>query len=220
MVLALPALAAAVAVVLEALLMAILIALIICAILYLLYVVIKYIAEWVSTTAPPMTPTWDDAIPVPSPPVAIPQEEVEPVPIPVPIPIEIPDTKTKPKEKNRDKNIWNVYDLHFNVPAQGRYYNRGEGYEPRPRMYKVGDIYKYGITSFKTVYLRYLIIQEIFPTDKGEYILNQLKDAILAPHQWYLANVTRNKANQKEVQLIDTYVSKHGELPPGNTFRG
>lgn len=198
--------------------------LIIACVIYLALVVwIKWVQEH-PITFPSFSRTWDDypvtIPPIPAPPQTRPAPSpaipAPPVAVPIDEPIAIP--RTKPRTRNRDKGIWNVYDLHFLRPATGRNYIRGKGYTRRS--YFVGDIYKYGITSFKKTYLRYLIIQKIFPSDKGEYILEELNNKILGPFEWYLSNVIYSEANAEEVRLIEAYVAKYGEFPPGNTFKG
>jgi len=218
MVLALPALAAAVAVVLEALLMAILIALIICAILYLLYVVIKYIAEWVSTTAPPMTPTvddtWDDAIPYPPPAIPWPENGLEKI---------NPQVLDKVKELLKTialtealtRGPWNVYDVHVSVAGKYRDYTRGQGHVIIPL--SVGEIYKYGITKKASVLARYAEAMKHANNDKDQYIYGLLNTGLLAPLEWYLFRYNYAVARALENALISGYVALKGKFPPGNT---
>jgi len=181
----------------------------------LLFVTTATVAYVTYETTPPIrwsTPSWDrtweetPVMPITAPPVAIP----------------ITDTKTKPKAiPRREQDIYNVYDLHFIQPSQARYYTFGEGYEVRNKIYKIGDIYKYGLTSMPTTYLRYLVWSRRTGSDKEEYILDLLTRKILSPKEWYLKKrTTYVKANNKEVDLIKRYETKHGELPPANTFYG
>lgn len=176
----------------------------------------KIMWDYVVTTPTSITPpaAVDDVLPLPivAPPGTIPLEETKPITIAPPI------TTTKPRTRKRDKDDYNVYDLHVGMPGIFRNYAWGEGFtETRLNM---GAIWKYGLTSFKSVYARYLVISKLYPSEKEYYILDKLTDAYLIPKQWYLQNVNYANANIREVELIDAYVSAHGKFPPGNTFRG
>lgn len=172
----------------------------------------KVIWEYVTTppiTAPP--PAVDEELPKPVlPPIDIPGT------IPIAPPISIPTTK--PRTRRREKDIYNVYDLHVGAPGLMRNYTFGAGFANEFMF--TGAIWKYGLTSFKSVYARYLVIFQLHKSDKDEYILLSLSSGKLLPFEWYLQNVNYAAANAEEVSLIDTYMATHGKLPPGNTFRG
>lgn len=173
---------------------------------------------WEYVTAPPITvppPAIDEDLPKPvPPPVDIPVDE--PIPIPIAPPIPIP--QTKPRTRRRQKNIYNVYDLHVGMPGLMRNYTFGAGFVNQFML--SGAIWKYGLTSFKSVYSRYLVIFQLYQGDKDEYILLSLSSGKLLPYEWYLQNVNYATASAEEVALIDAYIATHGKLPPGNTFRG
>ncbi|OXG09328.1 hypothetical protein BC749_101773 [Flavobacterium araucananum] len=176
----------------------------------------KIMWDYVVTIPTSITPpaAVDDVLPLPivAPPGTIPLEETKPITIAPPI------TTTKPRTRKRDKDDYNVYDLHVGRPGYFRDYTWGAGHTET--LLNIGAIWKYGLTSFKSVYARYLIISELYPNEKESYILLKLTALQLLPKQWYLQNASYATANVREVELIDTYVSAHGKLPPGNTFRG
>lgn len=166
--------------------------------------------EWatlraVTVTIPPPAIDW----PIPKAPAILRNE---------PIAISVADTKVKLKTKRREKDIYSVYDIHVGIPAGYRVYTRGQGY--KYKRLSMGEIYKYGLTSFKSVYLRYLIISIAFNIDKDKYILRRLAQLKFFPKEWYLQNVNYDKAHAKEVQLINSYAIRHGKYPPGNTIKG
>lgn len=174
--------------------------------------------EWatlrsVKVTIPP--PAVDRPWPIPKE-RTIPKDE--PIPKDVSIPIAISTTKVKSKTKRKEKDIFSVYDIHVNVPGYYREYTWGKGHIDT--YLNMGNIYKYGLTSFASVYLRYSIIYGKYKLDKELYILTNLGILAFLPKEWYLHNVNYEKAHDKEVQLIDSYAIKHGKYPPGNTFRG
>ncbi|WP_241282652.1 hypothetical protein [Chryseobacterium timonianum] len=173
---------------------------------------------WEFVTAPPVTappPTVDEELPKPvPPPVDIPIDE--PITVPIAPPISVP--QTKPRTRRREKDIYNVYDLHVGTPGLMRNYTYGAGFVNQFMM--SGAIWKYGLTSFKSVYARYLVIFQLYHGDKDEYILNSLTSGKLLPKEWYVQNVNYATANAEEVSLIDAYVATHGKFPAGNTFRG
>lgn len=176
----------------------------------------KIMWDYVVTTPTSITPpaAVDDVLPLPivAPPGTIPQEETKPITIAPPI------TTTKPRTRKRDKDDYNVYDLHVGAPGVFRDYTWGAGHT-QTRL-NMSAIWKYGLTSFKSVYVRYLIISELYPSEKESYILLKLTALQLLPKQWYLQNASYTNANVREIELIDTYVSTYGKFPPGNTFRG
>lgn len=176
----------------------------------------KIMWDYVVTTPTSITPpaAVDDVLPLPivGPPGTIPLEETKPITIAPPI------TTTKPRTRKRDKDDYNVYDLNVGTPGRFREYTWGAGYI-QTRLSKKA-IWKYGLTSFTSVFARYLIISKIYPSDKEEYILDQLSHLRLLPKQWYLQNASLTNANTREVELIDDYVITYGKFPPGNTFRG
>lgn len=176
----------------------------------------KVIWEFVSSPAiPAPPPAIDEDLPKPVPPaVDIPLDE--PITVPVAPPITVP--QVKPRTRRREKDIYNVYDLHVGIPGLMRNYTFGAGFVNQFMM--SGAIWKYGLTSFKSVYARYLVIFQLYHGDKDEYILNNLSSGKLLPYEWYLQNVNYATANAEEVSLIDAYTATHGKLPPGNTFRG
>lgn len=189
--------------------------------LYTLFVIGKAIWEWTQSfrEAPPLYPPITDREIPRIQPQDIPINEPLVRPIPIPIPIAIPDTKVKPRRRNRDKDIWNVYDVHIVVPDEYREYNFGVGYSDK--FLSVGQIYKYGITSFPRVILRYTILYGAFEGDKDKYLMENLASVKMAAKEWYLSKVKKIKAQEKEGQLIDAYRASHlGEYPPGNTKRG
>lgn len=175
----------------------------------------KIMWDYVVTTPIVVPPAAvDEVLPLPivAPPVVIPLEETKPITIAPPI------TTTKPRTRKRDKDIYNVYDLHVGVPGLFRDYTWGAGHTET--LLNIGAIWKYGLTSFKSVYARYLIISQLYSNEKESYILENLSNLKLLPKQWYLQNASYTNANMREVELIDAYVSTHGKFPPGNTFRG
>ena len=170
--------------------------------------------EWatlraVTVTIPPPAIDW---------PWPIPKERTIPKDEPIAIPIAISTTKVKPKTRRREKDIYSVYDIHVNIAGFYREYTRGQGY--KKTFLNIGNIYKYGLTSLKSVYLRYSIISELYDLDKERYIFDKLSYFFFLSKEWYLHNVNYALANAKEVQLIDSYAIRHGKYPPGNTFRG
>lgn len=170
--------------------------------------------EWatlraVTVTIPPPAIDW---------PWPIPKERTIPKDEPIAIPIAISTTKVKPKTRRREKDIYSVYDIHVNIAGFYREYTRGQGY--KKTFLNIGNIYKYGLTSLKSVYLRYSIISELYHLDKERYIFDKLSYFFFLSKEWYLHNVNYAIANAKEVQLIDSYAIRHGKYPPGNTFRG
>lgn len=174
--------------------------------------------EWatlrsIKVTIPP--PAVDRPWPIPKE-RTIPKDE--PIPKDVSKPIAISTTKVKSKTRRREKDIYNVYDVHVNVPGTYREYTRGQGFINTYLI--MGNIYKYGLTSLESVKLRYLIISDRYNLEKEQYILRNLNSLAFLPKEWYLHNVNYAKAHDKEVQLIDSYAIKHGKYPPGNTFRG
>jgi len=175
----------------------------------------KVVWEYV-TTAPPIVlppPAAEDVLPSPVlPPLTVPIEGTKPIDIPTTI------TKPRTRTRNRDKDIWKVYDLHVGLPGLFRDYTRGLGFKNISLLSKA--IWKYGITSMPSVYIRYLVISQKFNDDKEIYILDMLSKAKLLPKEWYLYNVSLATANAEEVRLIDAYVLSKGKFPPGNTFRG
>lgn len=209
---------------LEVLLIAILIILA----LYALFIIGKAIWEWTQSfrEAPPLfPPIVDKEIPKVQP-QDIPIDEPLERPIPIPMPITVPDTKVKPKKRSKDKDIWNVYDIH--IPVSGRYreYYFRNGY--KMQRYPAGQIYKYGITSFSSVIGRYIFstsgikwILSEQQLDKETYIRDYLTNGLFRAKQWYLSKVKKAKALEKEGELLDAYRASHlGKLPPGNTKRG
>lgn len=77
------------------------------------------------------------------------------------------------------------------------------------------------MTSFQSVYLRYLVIYQLYGGKKDNSILGSLIKIKFLPKEWYLKNINYVTANTREIQLIDSYAASHGEkYPPGNTFRG
>lgn len=175
----------------------------------------KVIWEFVTTPAiPAPPPAIDDRLPAPAPPVVEPIEE--PITVPIAPPISIPTTK--PRTRRREKDIYNVYDLHVGTPGLLRNYTFGAGFVQEFML--SAAIWKFGLTSFKSVYARYLVMYQLYHGDKDEYILSCLGNGKLLPFEWYLQNVNYATANADEVARIDGYAATHGKLPPGNTFRG
>ncbi len=175
----------------------------------------KVIWEFVSSPAiPAPPPAIDVELPAPAPPIEVPVEK--PITVPIAPPISVPTTK--PRTRRREKDIYNVYDLHVGLPGRMRSYTYGAGYVTIPMISQA--IWKYGLTSFKSVYARYMVISQLYKGDKDEYILTCLGSGKLLPFEWYLQNVNYATANADEVARIDGYAATHGKLPPGNTFRG
>lgn len=175
----------------------------------------KVIWEYIAAPAIPVRPpAIDEELPAPAPPIEVPVEK--PITVPIAPPISV--STTKPRIKRREKNIYNVYDLRAGRTDFFRNYTFGMGFVDV--MLLNGAIWKYGLTSFKSVYARYMVISQLYKSDKEEYIFDQSTRGKLVPFRWHLANATYAAANTKEVQLIDAYTAQHGSLPPGNTFRG
>jgi len=189
------------------------VAIIIIAILYILYMlwqIGKVVVDYFTTTAPPLSPPLvDKGIPTIQPKdIPIDEPLVKPVPIPI----------TKPRTKNKDKDIWNVYDVHILKSGKYRRYTFGDGYIEKE--YLKGQIYKYGITSFPHVNLRYSVLFYVYGGDKDKYFADNLTYKNMGAKEWYLSLVKKVKALKKEADLLRAYLTKHGELPPANTKIG